>query len=426
LGVAEQLATGHAGDSTAAQRWGEVIASAPETHAPGEHGSLSLRPAELTTEIVTTVAGIQALKPDYERIHRLTGNTLPFALQEWHLSWCSHFLNSSPQVHDEPRFCVLRNRSGDCSAIVPLILTRWRVGPLRLATADFLGADPGLTEIRSPLIEPGCERLAVRAVHDSFARVPDWDWIQWRGIDRPLAEALALESAPRWHASLEDYVLDLPPSWQEFRAGLRRNVRESLRHCYNSLKRDGHVFEFIVAREPAEVRRALERFLQLHGMRAEMPSGVKHPNRFASGPLREFLYDVGARLAARDAARVFQLKIGAQIVAARIGFIVADSLYLYYSGFDPAWARYSVMTTTVAEALRYAIASGLRTVNLSLTAEQSKLRWQPRRVELRTALVPRATLRSRIACGAYRLAVSSNGVAAWRLKNLLLPQRNWK
>lgn len=411
-----------ASESRAAQRDGGLTATADEMPAPRERGTLSVRPVE----IVTTVAGIQALKPDYERIQRLTGNISPFALQEWHLSWCSHFLNRNPRVHDEPHFCVLRNGGGDCTAIVPLILTRRRVGPLRLATLDFLGADPALTEMRSPLIEPGYERLAVRAVYDSLASVPDWDWIQWRGIDQPLAEALALESAPRWQPGVEDFVLDLPASWQEFRAGLKRNVRESLRHCYNSLKREGHVLEFMVAREPVEVRRALQRFLQLHAMRAELPWGAQHPNRFATRSLQEFLYDVCARLAERDAARVFQLKVGAEIVAARIAFVVADSVYLYYSGFDPAWARYSVMTTTVAEALRYAIASGFRTVNLSLTAEQSKLRWGPRRVEFRTAVLPRKTLRSRIACAAYRMAVSRNGAAAWRAKSLLLPQRSWQ
>jgi hypothetical protein len=62
--------------------------------------------------------------------------------------------------------------------------------------------------------------------------------------------------------------------------------------------------------------------------------------------VRDFLYAVCNNLAARDAVRLFQLRIGAEIVASRIGFAVGDSIYLYYSGFDPAWGRYSVMTTT--------------------------------------------------------------------------------
>jgi len=215
-----------------------------------------------------------------------------------------------------------------------------------------------------------------------------------------------MEAAPQWYQVVDDYLLDLPRDWVQFRASLPRNARESLRHCYDSLRRAGHAFELVVARDPVEVRWALYRFLQLHTLRAHMPFGPRHPDRFTAQSLRAFLYGVCERLAARDAVRVFQLRIGGTIVASRIGFVIGDGLYLYYSGFDPAWARYSVMTTTVAEALRYAIASGLRSVNLSLTGEQSKLRWRPRRIDFRSALVARDTARSRLACGVYRSSVS--------------------
>lgn len=390
----------------------------------GECESVESRPVEITTDLVTNVNDIRALTPDYEHLYRVTGNTLPFALHEWHLSWCRHFLNRDPQIAESPLFCILRDRIGECVAIVPLIFARRSLGPLKLGTVNLIGADPGLTEIQSPLIKPRYERICVRAVHESLAKIRNWDWIQWRGISQPLADAVARETTPQWCRTSDDYVLDLPSSWEEFRAGLQRNVRESLRHCYNSLRRDGHAFELVVAREREEVRKALDRFLELHAMRSEMARGAKHPNRFSLRPLQDFLYAVCNNLAARDAVRLFQLRIGAEIVASRIGFAVGNSIYLYYSGFDPAWGRYSVMTTTISEAFKYAIANGFRTVNLSLAGEQSKLRWRPRLVEFRTAIVSRQSLSSRIKCGAYRAAMSRNGAPMSLLKSLL-PHRNW-
>ena len=90
-------------------------------------------------------------------------------------------------------------------------------------------------------------------------------------------------------------------------------------------------------------------------------TAVTHPNRFASSGFARFslrgLREAGC---AREWSASFQLKVGEQIVALRIGFAVGTSLYLYYSGFDDAWARYSVMTTTVAEAIKYAIAQRLQ------------------------------------------------------------------
>ena len=399
-------------------------------------GMLQLRAAErghtapsgeLRCELVTSGEGVRALAPDYAHLHQLAGNSLPFALPEWHLCWCAHFLNRDERISDQPVFCVVRKAAGGCVAILPLILTRRRIGPLRVGSLDLLGADPALTEIRAPVVAPGYERLAVHAVHRALAALPDWDWINWRGIGPAFAAALALEANPHWYETIEDYLLDLPPSWEEFRAQLPRNVRESLRHCYNSLKRDGHTFELVVARTAPEVGRALDAFLPLHAMRANMASTAiaTHPNRFAGRAVQQFLYDVCDALAARDAVRIFQLRIGGDIVAARIAFVVGDTVYLYYSGFDPAWARYSIMTTTVAEAFRYAIANGLKCVNLSLTREQSKMRWRPRLIRYHSALVPREVLRSKIACRAYSQTILRPSAPVRALMGLISARRNW-
>ena len=400
----------------------DVLASprSREPEMPRQHA------ARVATTMVRDLAGIRALEPDYEHLYRAIGSPLPFARQEWHLAWCDHFLNQNSRVEDQPLFCVLREQSGDCFAIVPLILARRRVGPLTVGTVALVGSDPAITEIRGPLIKPGREQEAVRAVHEFLDQIVDWDWIQWEMVNRPLAEALGQESTPEWYQEVQACILDLPSSWEEFRAGLSRNIRESLRHCYNSLRRDGHAFELVVARRPREVFPAIERFLDLHSRRAAMARGPKHRNVFGGHATRRFLHDVCARQSAQDALRVFQLRIGGAIVASRIGFVCGDSLYLYYSGFDPEWARYSVMTTTQAEAFKYAIAHGFKSVNLSLTAEQSKARWHPRIIRFRSALVHRKRLRSRIVSAAYRLAMSRQGQSARKLSAMFWPHREWR
>src|SRR5262249_60149544 len=95
----------------------------------------------LSIEVVSSLEGLRALKPDYERLERTSGNTLPFALHEWHLAWCEHLLNRHPRREEQLQLFVLRNRSGDCVALVPLVLRTWRLGPMRLATLGFLGGD---------------------------------------------------------------------------------------------------------------------------------------------------------------------------------------------------------------------------------------------------------------------------------------------
>ncbi|HXA34942.1 MAG TPA: GNAT family N-acetyltransferase [Steroidobacteraceae bacterium] len=376
-------------------------------------------------ETVSTVEGVAALAPSLDRLLEITGNTLPFALPEWHLAWCHHFLNCNPHIREELRFCVLRKASGSCVAIVPLVASRRHLGPLKIESISLLGADPAITELRAPIILPGYEYLTANAVQRHLAAIGGWDWIHWTGIAEPFAAALAVGGRLIRQPALQDFVLDLAPTWEEFRRGLKRNIRESLRHCYNSLKRDHHRFELQVIRDPADVRRSLERFLELHIMRANLMTAEVHNNRFASAVARNFLFEVCERLARRGVLRVFELKIEGKIVASRIGFLVGDSLYLYYSGFDPRWSRYSVMTTTVAEAIKYAISQGLKTVNLSPTKDISKMRWGPRQIDYSSAFELSGRLRSRLANRAYLNLRSGTAEQFSFLRRLMPGRHDW-
>jgi CelD/BcsL family acetyltransferase involved in cellulose biosynthesis len=369
-------------------------------------------PTSVTVSQVTDLQGLAGLAADYAQLRAVVGNRLPFALHDWHLTWCRHFLNYHRHIEDELHFCVLHEAAGRCVAILPFIQSRRRFGPLRVTSLNMLGADPAITEIPTPLVAAGYGALAVRAARDLFSRLGEWDWIHWSGLGEELREALAGERRLSFTEPLSDFVLDLPPTWEEFRSLLKRNVHESLRHCYNSLRRAGHRFELQVIADPAGIEAGLNRFLELHRLRAELRNTVVHPDRFATQVSREFLHEVCQRLAGQGVTRLFALRIGGEIVAMRIGFVVDNSLYLYYSGYDPRWAHYSVMTTTMAEAIKYAIGAGLTSVSLSPSRDLAKTRWGPRQVDYASVYETRDRLRSRCAYGAYLRARGSE-TPAW-------------
>jgi CelD/BcsL family acetyltransferase involved in cellulose biosynthesis len=123
---------------------------------------------------------------------------------------------------------------------------------------------------------------------------------------------------------------------------------------------------------------------------------VKHANAFEWPESRAFLRDYARQSAERGELRIFQLWIAGEVVATRIGFCTGTDLYFYYSGHLPAFGRYSVMTTTVAEALKWAIASGVRRAHLSIGRDRSKLRWVPREIKLSEAYQAAPTLRGRV------------------------------
>jgi CelD/BcsL family acetyltransferase involved in cellulose biosynthesis len=397
------------------------------TERQGGRGRLRGTPAtpDLSVEVVTTVGGLQALAADYERLLRATGNTLPFALHEWHVAWCNEFLESGKGIQTRPMIHVARNTEGRCVAIVPLILTRRAVGPVKIGTLDLLGADPAITEIRTSIIDPSYETRAVWAIRRKLAEVGEVDWINWGVVSDSHALALSICADLKIQRPLLNLVLDLPPSWDQFHSKLKRNIRESIRHCYNSLKRDDLTYELRIAREPPDVKDAIERFFALHAMRADSLGFVGHRNHFANPRARRFLHEVCEKLSARGMVRVFQLAIRGEVVALRIGFVIGDSLYLYYSGFDPRWSKYSVMTTTVVEAIKYAIGQGLTTIDLSPGRDISKTRWGPREFALNQAVQISPSPLSHLAWAAFNRVNSPIPPPPWINRMLRMARRDW-
>jgi CelD/BcsL family acetyltransferase involved in cellulose biosynthesis len=353
----------------------------------------------LRIEIADALKALLELRSDWLQLEVASGAELPFQTWEWAVAWWMHLRADQPAVRDHLRIVALRGDSERLVGVAPMVLTeRPACGPIRARYLQFIGPDPHITEIGTMLCLPGFEDECWRTLTAYLgSRAADWDWINWQYPNSSTADCQSTNSAAFEPAA---YVLQLPATWAELRAGLRRNIKESLRHCYNSLKRDGLQSRLEVAQTPADLDTALEDFFRLHTARARLTGVPRHVDVFAPAQARAFLIDVCRRLASRGACRIFRLRLGDQLVATRIGFELSGVLYLYYSGWDPAYARYSVMTTLVAEIVQNAIRRGLRSVHLSTGTDVSKTRWGPRQYEYvrRVEIAPRPP-----ACPSLRL-----------------------
>lgn len=353
---------------------------------------------------ITRPEDLDALHDEWLDLMVRSRETLPFLLPEWASSWWRHFHEDKVSLRDQLAVKLVRRSSGELVGIIPLMRTdRPGNGPARIRVLGLIGADPYITEQPAPLVDPTCATdVALACVRDLEAH-HDWDWVYWRGLVQGSDFAAAIEeSTPlMWQSSQPGNLLHVGTSWEKYKSGLKRNIKESLRRCYNSLKRDKLSFRFVVASEPQEMPRALETFLDLHRMRANLTGTTTHIDRFTNEPARRFLEEICTRLAARGAARVFTIEIDGKPVASRIAFSPPGTLYLYYSGVDPQWMKYSITTTLVAESIRYAIEHGFPTVHLSMGEDVSKLRWGPEMPLYRDAIALRRGLTARAKWEAY-------------------------
>jgi CelD/BcsL family acetyltransferase involved in cellulose biosynthesis len=347
---------------------------------------------------------LESLAPEWDALDRTLSPRTPFTSSLWNILWWRHFRENRPLVRDELCAFAVRDQDRRLVGVAPMMLTeRPRSGPVRFRCLQFFGADSNLTELRGLICRPEHEQPAVELLlQRALARRASWDWLHLGAIRRDGAAHRRLDAAAgmRWRRELPVYCLDLPESWELFKAGLPRNIKESLRKGYNSLRRAGHEPRLTIVEHPEQHGAALDAFFALHTARAGAVGLLPHPNLFDSHRPRSFLIDYAQQMADCGALRLFQLEVGGSVVATRLGFEFGSELYLYYSGYDPAWNRFSVMTTLVAEAIKWAIARRLSLVNLSVGNDVSKTRWRPREVAYREAMVIAPHARGRIA---YRL-----------------------
>jgi CelD/BcsL family acetyltransferase involved in cellulose biosynthesis len=324
---------------------------------------------------------IEKLGSEWEKLEESLQPRTPFTSPLWNALWWKHFHSDSAWVRDELCVHTVRNEFGTLVAVAPMMLTsRPAFGPLRVRALQLLGADENVTELRSVISRAQDLPEVLATLSDYFRATSNrWDWLQWGGIpDKPESREL-LERAGRiqWGRVVPNYYLPVRGPWEDFKTHLSRNMKEALRKCHNSLKRAGHEFTFRVICQPAETAAALATFFELHAERSLAANLPPHANVFTRQPARDFLLEYAQRMAERDQLRIFQLVIGGEVVATRVGFVLGNQLYLYYSGYRVAWAQHSVMTTVVAESIKWAIQQGLVGVDLSTGRDLSKLRWKP-------------------------------------------------
>jgi CelD/BcsL family acetyltransferase involved in cellulose biosynthesis len=348
--------------------------------------------ASISTELIIGTRAFMSLEADWKGLFEASNTQNPFLSWEWIATWAQHFCG------DRLRTVVVR-RDRQAIAIAPFHLNRYLIGPgVYTRALQLLGPKEvqHLFEIREMLIHPHHEQQAMAAVFDRALQIPGWDWMELSAQGQALAalnRLLELQESHGFAVHVEPTaympVLALESTWDGQRQKLKRNIKESIRHCYNSLRRDNHEPEYVADGGPSAAE-AAERLVELHHRRSEVTGRRWHRNHFADDSIRAFQLDVLARMHAAGRVRFGEISVGGQVVAARACMEAHGGLYLYYSGFDPAWWKYSVMTLVVTEAIKDAIARGRSTVNFSPGVDESKSRWGPELIPMQTFTVVRA------------------------------------
>ena len=147
-------------------------------------------------------------------------------------------------------------------------------------------------------------------------------------------------------------AVELSGSWDVYLASLSKKdlneLRRKLRRAVDDL---GAHWQPL--RTAADLRRGLEAFIALHRRSST------HKAAFMTDTMAAYFTELAALALERGELRMGILWAAGQPLSAAMGFAHGDRLYLYNSGFDPAFAHHSVGIAAVGLLLRDAADEGL-------------------------------------------------------------------
>jgi CelD/BcsL family acetyltransferase involved in cellulose biosynthesis len=336
--------------------------------------------------LIETISPDELTAPDRaawdELFESQQGVANPFCAPEWVLGWYSAFT----AAEDRLLFLI---RSGDRLIGMAPFFRSWvrAAGATLIGRLQLAGAGQGgsLLELPQVLAAPGFERAVLRlVVAETMLNKELTGSGLWAEIQIPRSQGWF---EPEWAArtghpvsfqrhlgSQACVMLPLAGSWVATKAGLKRNVKESLRRSRNRLAKDGRPWSVQRHTEDLDVA-VVDRFLGLHQQRAEQKVANRHGDAFADPARRQFLRSLLPALGSRRRASILELILDGEVVASHLVLHAPQLTYIHSSGFRTDVWDLGPVTFLQGMAISDAADRGEDWINLSPGPNVAKLRW---------------------------------------------------
>ncbi|MBN1374775.1 MAG: GNAT family N-acetyltransferase, partial [Dehalococcoidia bacterium] len=260
----------------------------------------------------------------WTKLSRQSRDILLFSSPDWSELWWRHFGNDS-MLH-----LGTVNHKGRCIGIAPM--------RIKEHTAYFIGSDD-VCDFLDFIVEPGMEQVFFTTVLSHLAQT---------GIEKLDLSCLLPESSVRryfkensvidesriaWSQEDATVALDLPDDLRSYHAVLSGKQRHELLRKERRLNEEGDISYKI-----SEKADSHDIDIFMHFFRESR----EDKNKFLTGRMEEFFRSVIDSATANRMLRLGLLELNNTVVAVTLGFDYQDIMYLYNSGYNPAYKWLSV------------------------------------------------------------------------------------
>jgi len=303
-----------------------------------------------------TSEAFETLEAEWAALHARAPGATPFLHPAWHAVWLRHFGGEA-----SPVFLSIR-RDDELIGVAALDMDR--------KMARELG-DHNVRDYAGPLALPG-EEAAVAAGILEWLREDLTPAATLWGLptDVPMTAAIEQAAALGWAVERSREAVcpgvDLDGDFEAYIAGLSKKDRHELRRKMRNSKRPGQ--RGSRARHAGGRAAKLDRFFEL----MRISRGDK--DEFLTPAMEAFFRDLAATFSALGMLRLSTLTLDGTEIAMTLAFEDKETVYLYNSGYDPAFANLAAGLVSKAWAIRDACERGKRRFDFLRGEEEYKRR----------------------------------------------------
>lgn len=348
----------------------------------GVSPSESRRSADsFSVEVVWGLHGLRAIREDWQRLIDADPHASPYASWNWIESWIEAYGKQREFL------TVVCFRGYEVVGIVPFTWKK-RTSPLEIRKMWMLGFHSwvgrnGLTEepVFAMVSDEAAREAVWRQVHNQLRRTLDsgpWDSIAYRKFGQGIEGCSVVEQL-QGNTEVQDFLrgceyVQLPETWEEYLASISKSMRENIPYYQKKLQKEG--VDYKVEFAPAEkIGRAVDDLIRLHKKRTYTDPSLQHVDYFGDLRQQKLLRVAVTRMVRSGEAQLATLSSNGKVIAAQVFLLNRNMMLAHYSGFDPAWSKFSPLFVLQTEVIRDAIGNGTRMLNLLRGNASWQRRW---------------------------------------------------
>jgi CelD/BcsL family acetyltransferase involved in cellulose biosynthesis len=291
----------------------------------------------MTVRLISTQEDLFALEADW---NALAGN-MPLRSWDWLAAWWKHYErgeSSDERAGDRQLYVlgVYHGATRKLIGIAPWYLDRSLVKGNMLR---WLGSGEVCTDHLSIVCRKEHSGEVAIAIAEALTTMfDDWDQIDLRAVDADDEAVLALlrqlearECVVSRHAADSCWVLDLPPTWDDYLAAVSKSHRKQLRQLERRVLESERV-RWHRAQSDDELAEAWRVLVDVHQRRRH---ALGEPGCFASQPFYDFHAEMVGRFFRRGELRMSWLELDGVPAAAEYHVAGGSTMYAYQGGVDP-------------------------------------------------------------------------------------------